>query len=474
MIESYPWLAVVPPLVVVFVAIKYKKIFLAMFLGLWIGATFMANGNPLRGLFFSIERCLDVLKDGALAKVVLFCCFVGAVMALTQRSGGIRGFIEYVTMRNIVKSRRQAEFLTVAIGAMIPIESSINILIPGSISRPLFDELKISREKLAFLCLSFCAPICTVIPINAWGAYVSGIMASQGIAQPFHVYLEAIPFNLYSFFTMGFALLLIITQKDYFAMAKAERRSREGNQPKQRADNSALSGDGLVVEPKENIKPHFSNMLVPVAAMILAMIAGMFITGHGRFTEGSGSTAVFYAVLFAIMIAGIKYRISGILSFAETSSLFFNAVGGLAGMGFLITLSFALSTLCVDLKTGTFVAGAAQHVISMKLIPVVLFSLTAYISFAIGTAWGAWAIMFPIGLGLIHGNHIQMLMAIGAMMSGGVFGNHCSPIADTTIMASLASGSDHMDNVNAILPYALGVAAFTGIVYLIMGIIFFR
>jgi Na+/H+ antiporter NhaC len=463
----------VPPLVVIFVSIKFKRIFLALFLGLWIGATFLAGGNPVKGLFGCIERCLDVFKESDLTKVVLFCCFIGAVMSLIQRSGGIRGFIEFVSRKNIVRNRRQAELLTVAIGALIPIESSINVLIPGSISRLLYDELRISREKLAFLCLSFCAPICTMIPINAWGAYVSGIMAGQGIAQPFSLYLKAIPFNLYSIFAMGFALLLIVFQKDFFVMAKAEKRAQEGKKRTNDSDTSALSGDALVVDPKEGVSPHFSNMLIPVVSMIGAMIAGMFITGHGRFTDGLGATAVFYAVLFAILVAGIKYRISGIMSFSETSALFFKAVGGLAGMGFLITMSFALSTLCLDMKTGAFVASATQHVINMKMIPIILFALTAFISFAIGTAWGAWAIMLPIGLAFVQGTGLQTLVVLGAMMSGGVFGNHCSPIADTTIMASLASGGNHVDNVQAILPYAMTIAVFTGIIYLVMGIVLF-
>ncbi|HOW86378.1 MAG TPA: Na+/H+ antiporter NhaC family protein [Candidatus Aminicenantes bacterium] len=474
MLQAHPWLAVVPPLVVILVSIVWKRIFLALFLGLWLGATLLAGGDPVRGIFGCIERCLDVFKDGDLAKVVFFCCFIGAVMALIQRSGGVRGFIEFLSRRKLVKSRRQAQFLTVAIGAVIPIESSINVLIPGSISRPLYDEFRISREKLAFLSLSFCAPICTMVPINAWGAYVSGIMAGQGIPSPFSLYLRAIPFNLYSIFAMGFAVILIACQKDFLAMAKAERRAREGGSAASAsAGASALSGEGLTLDPKEGVRPRAGRMLVPVAAMVAAMIGGMLITGHGDFTEGQGATAVFYAVLLAVLVAAVQYRLAGVLSFGETSTLFFKAVGGMAGMGFLITMSFAISTLCLDLKTGPFVAGAARHIIDLKVVPAVLFALTAFISFAIGTAWGSWAIMLPIGLAFAPGAGLRTLIVLGAMMSGGVFGNHCSPIADTTLMATLASGGNHIENIRAILPYALLIAAFTGAVYLGLGVILF-
>ncbi len=143
----------------------------------------------------------------------------------------------------------------------------------------------------------------------------------------------------------------------------------------------------------------------------------------------------------------------------------------MTAMGFLITMSFALSTLCLDLKTGPFVAEAARHVLDLKLVPLVLFATTSFISFAIGTAWGAWAIMLPIGLAFVPGTGLQTLIVLGAMMSGGVFGNHCSPIADTTLMATVASGGDHIDNIQAILPYALLLAGFTGAVFLGLGLI---
>ncbi len=403
----------------------------------------------------------------------MFCCFIGAIRAFAQRSGGINGFIEYLSRRNIVKNRRQAQFLTAAISTLIPIESSINILVSGSISRPIYDRFKISRQKLAFLCVSFCAPICTLIPVNAWGAYVSGVMAGQGIAHPFRVYIKAIPLNLYSIFAVGFAVLLIIIQKDFFAMAKAEKRALGGGKALEEAVSSLISNEAFAIEPKEGIVPRASNMLVPLVTMVGVMIASMFITGRGHFTEGSGSTSVFYAVISAIVVAGLKYRLSGIMSFDEISSLFFKAVGGLAGLGFLLTLSFALSRLCLDLKTGIFVAGATQHFIDLKFVPAILFILTAFISFSTGTSWGTWAIMFPIGLGYVQGINTATLIVIGAMMSGGVFCNLCSPFATETIMSSLASGCDHIDNVKALFPYALTVGIFTAIVFLVIGIILF-
>lgn len=457
----------------IIVALKLRKVFVALFLSLLLGASLLTDGNPIRGLFGAIDRCLDVLKDGDLLKVILFCCFIGAVMAFCQRSGGIAGFIDAVSKRKIGGSRRKVQFLLVAMSTLIPIESSINILVPGTISRPLFDKLKISRQKLAFLCLSFCAPICTLIPINAWGAYISGIMGSAGVSQPFRAYLKAMPMNLYSIFTIAFALLLIITQKDYSAMAGAEKRAREGMGPSSNASSSLMSNEAFLLEPKVGIAPRASNLLVPMAAMVLIMIGGMLITGHGRFADGSGATSVFYAVLASIAIAGGKYRLAKIMNFDEILALFFKAVGGMASMGFLLVFSFALSRLCFDMKTGTFVAAITQHIIDPKFIPVVLFVGTGFVAFSTGTSWGTWAIMLPIGLGYAQGTASAPPLIIGAIVSGGVFANHCSPFSSEPIMSSLAAESDHIENMKTVLPYSLTIAGFTAIVFFVLGLILY-
>ena len=473
MLADYPWLSVIPPLVAVLIALRLRKVFVALFLSLWIGATLLANGNPIKGFFGTVDPCLDVFKDGDMIQVVFFCCFIGAVMAFAQRSGGIQGFIDLVSKRKIGKSRREAEFLTVAMSTLIPIESSINILVPGTISRPLYDELRISRQKLAFLCLSFCAPICTLIPVNAWGAYVSGIMGSQGVPHPFQTYIKAIPLNLYSIFTIVFALLLIITQRDFWAMARAEKRAREGSARSQNQASSLLDNEAFALGPKPGVIPRASNMLVPMAVLIVVMVIGMLITGHGRFADGEGSTSVFFAVLAAIAVGGAKYRLSKIMRFDEILGLFFKSVGGMAGMAFLLTFSFALSRLCLDMKTGPFVASATNHILDPKFVPVILFALTSFIAFATGTSWGTWAIMFPIGLGYAQAAPGAMSVIIGALISGGVFANHCSPFASEPIMSSLATENDHIDNMKTILPYSLMIAAVTAAVFLAIGVILF-
>ncbi len=471
MLESNPWLSIIPPLVAILIAIAFRQVYVALIIGLWSGTIILADGQILKGLVDAIDLCVGVFAVEDNTKVILFSAMIGAVISYTQRSGGMLGFIEFVSKRNLITNRRRAQFLTVAIGASIPIESSINVLVTGTVSRPIFDKLKISREKLAYLCDSISAPVCTLIPVNAWGAYAARLMAEQGVDNPFKIYLMAIPMNFYSIAAIGLVIILVATQKDVFLMKKAERRAREEGKVLRDGATPLISSDVISIEPKKGIPYRAANMLVPVFTMIVTMIAGMYITGNGTLTAGSGSTSVLWAVMMAIFVAGLMYKITGIMKFTELVDLFFKGVGGLIPIAILMMFAFAIGKLCRDLETGIYVAGVTKHLISPQFLPLLLFLVTAFIAFSTGTSWGTWAIMFPIGIGLVNALNIEMLPIIAALMSGGVFGDHCSPISDTTLVSSMASASDHIDHVNTQLPYALTAGLIASVLFLITGFI---
>ncbi|KPK75201.1 MAG: sodium:solute symporter [Phycisphaerae bacterium SM23_30] len=471
MLETYPWLSVVPPLAAIGIAIIFRQVYVALVIGLWSGCSILAEGNPVKGLADTIELCVNVFKDADQTKVILFSACIGALIAYTQRSGGVRGLIEFVSRRGLITTRRRAQFLTVGLGASMPIESSINVLITGTVSRPISDKLKISREKLAYLCDSISAPVCSLIPINAWGAYVAGLLEGQGIEKPFHMYLKAAPLNFYALFALVLVVIIITTQKDFFTMKKAERRAREEGKVLRDGATPLISTDVISIAPKEGIPFRARNMVVPVATMVGMMIAGMLITGRGHLTAGSGSTSVLWAVLSAVAVGGIMYRVQKIMKFNELTSLFFKGVGGLIPIAILMMFAFAIGQLCRDLQTGIYVASVAEKIISPKFLPLILFVTTGFIAFSTGTSWGTWAIMFPIAIPLVYAFDIDVLPIIASLISGGVFGDHCSPISDTTLVSSMASASDHMDHVNTQLPYALTAAAAAAALFLIIGIV---
>ena len=468
--ENAGWLSILPPILAIILALWTKQVFISLFFGIWLGWTILAHGNPLSGLAQALEAYIRVFKDGGNTKVIAFSAMVGALIAYTQYSGGVQGFIDWILGKGLVKSRRSAGMLAWLIGMLIFVESSITCLVTGAISRPIFDRLKISREKLAYICDSTSAPVCMMIPLNGWGAFVSGLLAAQAIDQPFLTLLQSLPFNFYSILAIILVPLVVLTEKDIGPMAAAEKRVREEGKILRDGAEPMVSTEIIALPPKAGVKPKAINMLVPVMVMVGMMPLGMSITGSGQIMKGSGATSVFWAVLSAIVVAAILYRLQNILKVKEAVDLFFKGVGGLMPLALLMVLAFAIGDTCKELGTGPYVANLAKTWLNPAMVPVILFLVSCFISFSTGTSWGTFAIMIPIGvpmISLIGGN---LYAAVGAILGGGVFGDHCSPISDTTIISSMSAASDHIDHVRTQLPYALLAAGIALILYLLIAL----
>ncbi len=471
MSSTHGWVSILPPLIAIVLAIRSKQVFLSLFVGVWIGWTVISHWNPIAGLVAALEAFVRVFADAGNTKVILFSAMVGALITFTQYSGGMDGFINWVTRRGIVTTRRGAGLLAWFIGMIIFVESSICVLIAGTVARPLFDKLKISREKLAYICDSTSAPKCILIPLNAWGAFVIGLLAKQGLDNPVKAMLISMPFNFYAIIAIGLVLGTILLQHDIGPMKAAERRVfvegkllRDGAEP-------LVSAEVTSVQAKSGIPLRAINMLIPIGAMVVMMPVGLLITGHGNLMQGSGSTAVFWAVLLGIVSGALAYRIQGIMSLNEIMEQFMRGAGGLIPLAALMMLAFAIGDICKELGTGPYVASVAQAVVNPKLIPAILFLISCFIGFSTGTSWGTFAIMLPIGVPMISLLGLHEGPVIAAILGGGVFGDHCSPISDTTIISSMASASDHIDHVRTQLPYALLAAGISVVLYLIVGFV---
>jgi len=416
----------------------------------------------------ALEACVRVFQDEGSTKVIAFSAMVGALLAFTQRSGGVAGFIRWVTQRGLVNNRRSAGLLAWVLGVVIFVESSITILVTGAVARPIFDRLKISREKLAYICDSTSAPVCILIPLNGWGAFVMGLLAAQGLEAPFLALVKSIPFNLYALIALITVLIIVLSGKDFGPMAKAEKRARTGEVLREGAE-PLVSTEVTALDPKPGIEPRALNMILPIAVMVLMMPIALLITGQGNIMQGSGSTSVFWAVIAAINVTAAFYMLQRIMNLKELVDLFFKGLGGLMPLALLMMLAFAIGNTCRELGTGPYVAGLAQTRIDVEFVPLVLFLISGFIAFSTGTSWGTFAIMIPIGIPIVNVMDANLSMTIGAILSGGIFGDHCSPISDTTIISSMASASDHIDHVRTQLPYAITAASITLTLYLILG-----
>lgn len=469
--DSYGWISVLPPLLAIILAIRTKQVYPSIFLGIWLGWTAINRWNPLLGLRDALEATVDTFKDSGNTKVIVFSMMVGALIILMQHSGGVKGFIQWISQKGLVNNRRSAGIMLWLIGILIFIESNMINLVIGSIGRPLFDKFKVPREKLAYLAHSTSAPVCVMIPFNGWGAVLTGLLLAQQIDNPFFTVLKAVPTNFYAIFTILLVLFITVTNRDFGPMAKAERRARETGKVIRDDAQLLVSEETIAMPVKAGVTPRPRNMFLPLLAMVLTVPFGLLVTGNGNITQGSGSTAVFWAVLMGIAVSAILFKIQGIFSLKEVLDLVMKGMGGLIPMGLLMVFAFTLGATCKTLGTGPYVANLASATIHPALIIPLVFLIACFISFATGTSWGTFAIMIPIAVPLALNLDLNLPLMVSAVMGGGVFGDHCSPISDTTMIASMACACDHIDHVNTQLPYALTTAGLALVLYLILGFI---
>lgn len=468
--DTYGWLSILPPVLAIVLAIKTKQVYISLFFGIWLGWVILSGGNPVLGTTRTLEGLVEVFKDADNTKVIMFSALVGALIAFTQYSGGMEGFVNWVVGRGLVRKQRQAGILAWLVGMVIFVESSICVLITGAISRPLFDKLKISREKLAYIADSTSAPKCILIPLNAWGAFIIGLLAKEGMENPVRSMLGSMPFNFYAVLAILLVVFIIMTGRDYGPMKEAERRVREDGKLLRDGAEPLVSTEVVSISKKEGVPARAFNMVLPILSMVIMMPLGLWITGDGNIMNGSGATSVFWAVLVGILLGAISYLFQRILTLKEIMDLLMKGIGGLMPLAILMMFAFAIGDICRDLGTGIFVSTVVKATLPTQVIPALLFIVSAFIAFSTGTSWGTFAIMVPIGIPMISMMGLHPGVIIGAILGGGVFGDHCSPISDTTIIASMASATDHIDHVRTQLPYALTAGSAAILLYIIMGI----
>jgi len=461
-------LSLLPPLLAIALAIATRQVVLSLGGGIWLGYCLLLHTNPVTGLAASIEGVIAVFQDSGNTKVIIFTLLVGGWLATMESSGGVKGFVQWLEGRRWVDSPRRAQFMAWGIGIVIFIESNITLLVAGAVSRPLFDRMRISREKLAYIIDSTSAPICILIPFNAWGAFNLGLIASTGESDSLGVFFMAIPLNLYAITAVALAAFSIISKHDIGPMRAAAERTRNGQLlwP----DASPMVDPSLLrQESDSSTVPRAINMILPVATMLLAMPAALLITGGGDISAGSGSTSVLWAILCALLVSWLCVLSTRSHSVSQLTDIFFKGAGGLVPVAVILLLSMALGSIASALQGGQYLASVIGSDTPTALLLPLLFLISAAIAFAIGSSWGTFAIMIPIALPIAVALGFPSAPFLAAVLSGAIFGDHASPISDTTIVASMAAATDHIDHVRTQLPYALIAGAISTVGFVIMG-----
>jgi Na+/H+ antiporter NhaC len=310
-----------------------------------------------------------------------------------------------------------------------------------------------------------------MIPLNAWGATVISLLAAQGIERPVPLLLAALPLNFYAWLAIALAFFVVATGWDIGPMREAERRVREEGKLLRDGARPLVSSDVAMHPPLEGAPRRAFNMLVPILLMVSTVPYVLWRTGDGNLMNGEGSVAVLWGVIVGILVSVIGYRLQGIMTIQEATEQIIKGIQGLVPLVIVLSFAFAIGATTRALGTGVFVAQAAEAALPGFVVPAVVFLIACFIAFSTGTSWGTFAIMIPIVVPMIQLLDLHPALTVAAALGGGIFGDHCSPISDTTIVASMASATDHIDHVRTQLPYALIAGAGAILLFVVFGIV---
>ncbi len=461
------WASLLPPLIAIVLAIVTRQVIPSLFAGIWLGFWLLGGLNPFPALAAAIEGSIAVLASPGDARVIAFALIIGAMIGVIEYAGGVRGFVRTMMERQWVDSGTKAQWLAWGTGIVVFIESNLTLLVAGSVSRPLFDRFRISRERLAYLIDSTSAPICILIPLNAWGAFNLGLLGGTEVEDPLGVFVAAIGLNFYALAAVLLAALSIRFGFAFGPMGRADARTAGGDllwpdatpmvDPRLLQDEEADSGQGQA-----------RTMVLPIAALVVMVPFGLWVTGDGNLAAGTGSVAVLWAVLTGLAVAWLLALRAG-HSVDDLMQVSLRGAGALLPVAIILLLALALGSVTRELGTGAFLAQVVGAHVPGLLLPALVFLVGAFTAFAIGSSWGTFAIMIPIAIPLALNLDLPPALMLAAALSGGVFGDHASPISDTTVVASMAAATDHIDHVRTQLPFALTAAAAALVGFLVAG-----
>jgi tetracycline resistance efflux pump len=469
MVYEPNWLSILPPVLAIALAVISRQVILSLAMGIWLGHSLLYSVHPLAGLGHGIDGIVAVFTDPGDARILMFALMVGGLIATIEKVGGVRGFIAFLAQRNWLQGAKPAQWLAFSIGVVVFVESSITLLIAGAIARPLFDKYRISREKLAYIIDATSAPICVLIPLNAWGAVIISLLVAADVEDPIDVFMGAILFNFYALAAVAVAAVSIWRDIDIGPMRAAQQRTLGGEMlwpgATPMVDPSILASQA---DAKPTDKARF--MVVPIGVMVLSMPLGLYVTGDGDLSAGSGSTAVLWAVMAALASAWLLVLLQGKSSLDDLMQVFLRGAGGLLPVVIILLLALALGDVANLLGTGVYIAQLAGENVPQALLLPILFLISGVIAFSIGSSWGTFAIMIPLGTQIALSLDLPSTLFLAAVLSGAIFGDHASPISDTTVVASMAAATDHIDHVRTQLPYALFSAGIALTGFLLVGV----
>lgn len=448
------WLSALPPVAALLVAVLTRNVYWALGFAILLSEMLMAGLNPAMGALTSIDRAAGVFADSGNTRILLFCLIIGALIAYLERANAFAAMVNWLSRTGLAGGPKRAGFVTAISGVIIFVETNVSLLASGLLGRRLFDRTGLSRARLAYVIDSTCAPVSVLILLNGWGAFVLGLLATNGVEAPLGVLVESVPLNAYALLTLGIVFLVVMTNRSIGPMRDLDAQTADIPE----TDGNDVQEGSLLA------------FILPMLILVGGSIGFMAWTGNGNVLAGSGSRSILWAVCIATAVAFVILLMRRQPA-SELIDAGFKGMGDLLPAVTIIFMALALGDSLRALGTGAFIAQLASTMPYDWAIPAILFIAASITSFTTGTSWGTYGILVPLAIPLAVGAGVPLPLALAAVLGGGVFGDHCSPISDTTIIASLASGCDHIEHVRTQLPYALIAGAGTVIFYLAAGIL---
>ena len=466
-----------PPLAAIVLAVWSRHVVLSLFVGLWLGVTMLAGWNPIAGLYSLVVdfAWVQATNPWNVTVIVLMLC-IGGFVELVVRSGAAEAFA--TSLCRVVTNKVRAQVAVWFSGIVVFFSDSANPLILGPLFRPLFDRLRVSREKLAYLIDSTASPICILVPITSWAAYVLSLLSREFQDLPvsetsMSAYLSSIPFQFYAIGSLLLVPLIGLLGLEYGPMRKAEQRAMAASVPTMaQADASTTKQQRSEPDPR-NAKAG----AVALATVGVVIFAALLLTGGfpdvgilKAIAAGKSVIAVTLGFVAGAIVLAVLLMKQGTMRPGEVTRNWVRGAIGMREVLVILVLAWSLGASCDALGTGVYVAGVVDRIVAPMLVPALVFLAGALISFATGSAWGCYAIMMPIALPLALQAGLPIHVVLAAVLSGGILGDHASPISDTTILASMGSGCEHVEHVRTQLPYAATAAFAATVGFLLVGV----
>ena len=466
--------SLVPPVVAIALALITKEVYSSLFVGILVGGIFY-SGFSFEGTITHIfqEGIVAVLSDSYNVGILIFLVILGTMVCLMNKAGGSAAFGEWASTH--IKSRVGAQLATIILGVLIFIDDYVNCLTVGSVMRPVTDAQNVSRAKLAYLIDATAAPVCIIAPISSWAAAVTGFVEGE---DGFSIFIRAIPYNFYAILTILMMIAMVVMKVEYGPMKVHEDNAKKGDiyttpdRPYANTEEEAV----------DNCKGKVMDLLIPIISLIICCVIGMIYTGGffdgvgfvEAFSGSDASQGLVYGSFFAFVITIVLYLVRRVLKFDECMACLPDGFKAMVPAILILVFAWTLKSMTDSLGAAEYVAGivAGSAEGMVNLLPAIIFLVGCFLAFATGTSWGTFGILIPIVVHAFEGkNETMMIIAISACMAGAVCGDHCSPISDTTIMASAGAQCNHINHVNTQLPYAASCAAISFITYIIAGFV---